>query len=237
MGLTKVERARRKNLVGHIFGKEYFEIDPARSALLVIDMQNSFVEESAIFEVPKGREIIPNINRIIDKARAVGVPVIWTQSDHSRPVGGLILKRHPVVAESKELWLGDYSQEIFADMVQPSDDDHRVVKHKFDAFHETDMKAILRNIDVDTVTIIGVATEVCCESTARSAFFNDYKVVFLSDATAAFQPEMQESTCARIEHMFGRVVATEELLHIWDSDGESQIETSIPGNRQGTAAG
>ena len=217
---AKAEMAKRKEITKEVFGPDYFTIEAQRCALLVIDMQNSFVEEGAIFEAPKGREIIPNINRIVEKARELGVAVIWTQSDHSPPGGGLILERYPVIKQSKELWLGDHSHHLYADMTQPIEGEHRIVKHKYDAFHDTDMSTVLKNMGKDTVIIVGVATEVCCESTARAAFFHDYKVVLLNDATGAFNPDLQDSICDRINALFGRVMSTTELVNILDAGGE-----------------
>lgn len=195
-----------------VFGADYFEIDPATTALLVIDMQNSFIAPGAVFEAPKGREIIPNIDRLVLAARDVGCPVIWTQSDHSPPGGGLILDRHPVIRATTELWAGDPTFDLFPEMVQPLADEHRVVKHKYDAFHDTDLDRALRNLGCDTVVITGVATEICCESTARAAFFHDYKVVFVADATGAFDPDIQDATCERMNAMFARAMATAEVL-------------------------
>ncbi|MCZ6772928.1 MAG: cysteine hydrolase [Proteobacteria bacterium] len=218
--VAMAELEKRKEITKELFGKDYFTIDAKRCALLVIDMQNSFVEEGAIFEAPKGREIIPSINRIVEKAREFGIPVIWTQSDHSPPGGGLILERYPVIKQSKELWLGDHSHQLYADMIQPVEGEHRIVKHKYDAFHDTDMNTVLKNMGKDTVIIVGVATEVCCESTARAAFFHEYKVVLLRDATGAFNPDLQDSTCDRINALFGRVMDTDEILTILDAGGE-----------------
>lgn len=200
-------------------GRDYFTVEPSRCAVLVIDMQNSFVAEGAVFEAPEGRKIIPNLDRIIATARELSVPVVWTQSDHSPPGGGLILKRHPVIAASTELWLGDDTFDFFPDMLQPEPGEHRVIKHKYDAFHDTDMDTALGNMGVDTVIITGVATEICCESTARAAFFHDYKVVFVRDATAAFDPAIQDATCDRMDDMFGRAMTTDEVLVALE-DGE-----------------
>nr|AEX65051.1 hypothetical protein [Rhodococcus sp. Mel] len=195
-----------------VFGEDYFTINAATTALLVIDMQNSFVAPGAVFEAPKGREIIPNIDRLIGEARLAGAPVIWTQSDHSPPAGGRILDRHPVIKFTPELWIGDPSFDLYPEMEQPLDTEHRVVKHKYDAFHETDLDRALRNLGCDTVIIVGVATEICCESTARAAFFNDYNVVFVRDATAAFDPAIQDDTCNRMDAMFGRAMTTEDVI-------------------------
>ena len=77
---------------------------------------------------------------------------------------------------------------------------------------ETDLDAILRFHHVDTVIVTGTATNACCESTARSAFMRDYKVVFPSDANATFDEAMHRATLANIDLLFGRVMTTDELL-------------------------
>ena len=213
--MTQPEREFRKE----VFGAEYFTVDRRRCALLVIDMQNSFVAEGAVFMAPHGREILPQIGHLVDYARANDMAVIWTQSDHSPPGGGLILDRYPIIKHTRELWKGDMSFDLFPDMVQPTADEHRIVKHKYDAFHDTDLDTVLKNLRCDTVIISGVASEVCCESTARAAFFHEYKVVFVRDATAAFNPDLHDLTCERIDALFGRVIGTQELVNILE-DGE-----------------
>lgn len=200
-----------------VFGRDYFVIDPEKCALVVIDMQNSFVEEGAVFEAPRGREIIPAINQLIEHARSAGIPVIWTQSDHSPPGGGLILERYPVIKNTHELWLGDRSHDLYEEVTPPIEGEHRVVKHKYDAFFDTDLDTSLKNLGKDTIILVGVASEVCCESTARTGFFKEYKVVMPRDATAAFRPELHDVTCDRIDALFGRVMSTKELLAILES--------------------
>jgi ureidoacrylate peracid hydrolase len=112
--------------------------------------------------------------------------------------------------------------ELYPDMEQPTETEHRVVKHKYDAFHDTDLDTVLRNLGKDTVIIVGVATEVCCESTTRAAFFHDYKVIFLSDATGAFDPAIQKQTCDRMHQFFARVLTSEELIRIFLTGGEKR---------------
>jgi len=103
---------------------------------------------------------------------------------------------------------------MYPDMIQPKEGpfEYRIVKHKFDAFFETDLDAILRFHHVDTVIVTGTATNACCESTARSAFMRDYKVVFPSDANATFDPAMHQATLVNIDLLFGRVLTVDELL-------------------------
>jgi nicotinamidase-related amidase len=195
-------------------GKTFFTIETRRCALIVIDMQNAFVAEGAVFETPPARAMIPRLERAIEFARACSIPIIWTQSDHRPPYGGLMLRKFPPIAEDHILWQGEPSYEMYPHMLQPREGklEYRIVKHKFDAFFETNLDAILRYHHVDTVIITGTATNACCESTARSAFMRDYKVVFPSDLNATFDDAMHQATLRNIDLLFGRVVSTDELL-------------------------
>lgn len=195
-----------------VYGREFFEIDPRSTALVIIDMQNAFVAEGAAYETPGARIMIPNLERIIAFAREQRMPVIWTQSDHSAPHSGVLLKKFPIVRDEKYLWKGQASFELYANMPQPKEGEYRVVKHKYDAFFETDLDSILRNLQVRTMIIIGTATNVCCESTARSGFFRDYQIALPSDCNASFSEEMHQAALKTIDMFFGRVMTTDELL-------------------------
>jgi nicotinamidase-related amidase len=205
-------------------GKDFFAIDPHRCALIVIDMQNAFVAEGAPLETPGARTMLPRLERLIQFAREAEIPIVWTQSDHRPPFGGLMLRKFPTIARDRVLWQGERSFEMYPHMLQPREGklEHRIVKHKFDAFFETELDAILRYHQVDTVIITGTATNACCESTARSAFMRDYKVVFPSDLNATFDDAMQEATLKNIDLLFGRVLSSLELL--------SEIEASLQMN-------
>src|SRR3954452_10321150 len=150
-----------------VFGPEFFEVEPTSTALIVVDMQNAFVAEGGTYETPGARAMLDNLGALIAFAREHGMPVIWTQSDHSAPAGGIMLEKFPAIREDHVLWRGDESFELFAPMVQPREGEHRVVKHKYDAFFETDLDAILRIQLIDTVIVTGTATNVWCDSTAR----------------------------------------------------------------------
>lgn len=195
-------------------GRDFFTVDPRRAALVVIDMQNAFVAEGAPLETPGARAMIPRLERLIRFARHQRIPIVWTQSDHRPPYGGLMLRKFPVIAEQRCLWQGDASFEMYPQMLQPQEGkcEYRIVKHKYDAFFETDLDAILRFHKVDTLIVTGTATNVCCESTARSAFMRDYQVAFPSDANATFDAAMHEATLRNIDLLFGRVMTTEALL-------------------------
>src|SRR5439155_26112177 len=129
-------------------------------------------------------------------ARATRIPTIWTQSDHRAPYGGLMLRKLPPIAEDHSRWQGEPSFELYPRMLQPREGklEYHIVKHKFDACFETALDAIVRSHDVETVIMIGAATNACCESTAGSAFMRDYKVLFPSDLNATFDDAEQQDT-------------------------------------------
>jgi nicotinamidase-related amidase len=210
-----------------VTGKAFFKINPSTCALIVIDMQNAFVAEGSPLETPGAREMIPRLGRLIQFARSQQMPVIWTQSDHRPPFGGLMLRKFPVIEQSRFLWSGEPSYELYPHMLQPQEGPHEfcIIKHKFDAFFETSLDAILRYHNADTVIITGTATNACCESTARSAFMRDYKVAFPSDANASFDESMHQATLRNIDLLFGRVLTVDELMQEMTAAIHSGIES------------
>ena len=92
-----------------VTGKDFFAIDPARCALIVIDMQNAFVAEGAPFETPGARHMLPRLEPLIRRARELRMPIVWTQSDHRPPYGGLMLSKFPAIAKERVLWQGEPS--------------------------------------------------------------------------------------------------------------------------------
>ena len=205
-----------------VFGRDFFSVDSRVTAVIVVDMQNGFVSKGATYETPGARTMIPQLERILTAARGYGMPIVWTQSDHSAPYSGVMLKKFPTIRDDRYLWSGEKSFELFSDMAQPQAGDFRVVKHKYDAFFETNLDAILRNKGVKTVIIVGTATNVCCESTARSAFNRDYCVAFPSDCNASFDEGMHQATLKTIDMFFGRVMTTDVLLEELATSGLRQ---------------
>ncbi len=159
-------------------------IDPRTTALIVVDMQNDFVAPGAPLESRAGRAMAPHLQRALACCREQGIPVIYTAHVH-RPDGcdlGL-LAHAPAIGRGDALVDGSAGVAIFPE-IAPRDGEIVISKHRFSAFYGTDLEIILRGLGVTTVVITGVTTENCCHATARDAFFRDFQVVFLSDATA-----------------------------------------------------
>ena len=159
-------------------------IDSSTTALIVVDMQNDFVAPGAPLESPAGREMVPHLNQALACCREHGIPVIYTA--HVHRVGGAdqgLLAHAPWIGRGEALVDGSSGAAIFPE-VAPREGEIVISKHRFSAFYGTDLEIILRGLGATTVVITGVTTENCCHATARDAFFRDFQVVFLSDATA-----------------------------------------------------
>ncbi|MHA2143650.1 MAG: cysteine hydrolase family protein [Candidatus Thorarchaeota archaeon] len=191
-------------------------INPKHTALLVIDMQNDFIKEGSVLEVPKIREQIPKIKKLIDTCRELGMPIIFTRQVYraDTAVKPLVLDMFSLL-DKEGLREGTEGAEIHDDL-KPLPSDFIVKKLRFSAFYNTDLESILRNVrgrrGIDTVIICGTVTNICCESTARDAFERDFRVVFGSDITSAWSDEFQKLSLEIINYAFGWVMSLDEII-------------------------
>jgi ureidoacrylate peracid hydrolase len=166
---------------------EIDRIEPAKTAMIVVDMQNDFVAPGGGLETPAARAMVPKLVEALRICRSAGIKVIYTAHVHRRDGSdmGLFDDLHPAVANRTAVVDGTPGSEIYPE-VAPVAGEHVIKKHRYSGFFGTDLDIILRQWGVDTVIISGTTTENCCHATARDALFRDYRVVFLSDATATY---------------------------------------------------
>ena len=162
-------------------------IDPKKTAMIVVDMQNDFVASGAVMETPAARAVVPKLADALKVCRDAGIKVIYTAHAHRRDGSdmGLFDDMHPPIANREALVDGTPGVDIYPELA-PAPGEHVIKKHRYSGFFGTDLDMILREWGVDTVIISGTTTENCCHATARDAMFRNYRVVFLSDATATY---------------------------------------------------
>jgi ureidoacrylate peracid hydrolase len=162
-------------------------INPASAAMIVVDMQNDFVAAGAAMETPAARAMVPKLAEALKICRSAGIRVIYTAHVHRRDGSdmGLFDDMHPPIARRAALVDGTAGVDIYPELA-PQPGEHVIKKHRYSGFFGTDLDIILREWGVDTVIISGTTTENCCHATARDAMFRNYRVVFLSDATATY---------------------------------------------------
>ena len=195
----------------------YDRLDPKRTALVVIDMQNAFVAPGAPVEVPAARDIVKDINRLARELRKRGVAVIWVlheNSDGWDGFFGVFVKPEARAAAAKSLASGHEMQKPWRELdIAPGD--LKTSKSRYSAFigPSSPLAGVLKGKGIDTLLIAGTKTNVCCECTARDAMMLDYKVVMVSDANGARYPEDHLAGLTSFYQSFGDVRTTDEVLN------------------------
>jgi len=177
---------------------------PARTAVLVIDMLNDFLEPEGAMPLLEGRSLYEPIRRLLASARENGASVIWVCDEHP-PVDREFEKR------SVHCLKGSWGAEIVPEL-EPRDDEYRVPKRRYSGFYETDLDLRLRELDVEHLILTGVATNICVRSTAHDAFFRGYDVIVPEECVAATSEREQQSTLYDLDTHYGTVAGLEEVL-------------------------
>jgi ureidoacrylate peracid hydrolase len=197
------------------------EIDPSKTALIIVDMENDFVAEGAPMQANMAPIVVPALKRAIAHARDTGMRVIYTTHAHRRDGCdmGMYATLWPPIGQRAGLVDGETGIEIY-DELKPLDDEIVIKKHRYSAFYGTDLDIILRGTETKTVIVTGVTTENCCHATARDALFHDYEVVFLSDATGTFDyPDVGQGAMSAEEvHKASLVILSVSTAHVMTVD-------------------
>jgi ureidoacrylate peracid hydrolase len=205
------------------------KIDPEHTALIVVDVQNDFCADDGMM-AREGLDVTPvqrmadRLPRLVDAARAAGALVVFVRNVYSTEANlylsdtwleqaarrrGDSYTRRPVCAA------GSWEAAFYGDLA-PGPVDALVTKHRFSAFHNTDLETILRAHGIRTLVMTGVATNVCVETTARDGFVRDYYIVFLDDGTACYSDAEHQATLQVIDRYFGEVSDIATVVKAWD---------------------
>src|SRR6185503_6654906 len=197
----------------HIFD----DLDPKKTALVVVDMQNGFmVPELGHAACKMAHEIVPNINRLAQVVRSTGGTVIWIQTAYTDETLTSWSTLYGMVGPKGEekrrrsLSVGGKGYELFAGLkVEPQD--LIVEKMRYSAFIQgsSNIEEVLRQRGVDTLLITGTVTNVCCESTARDAMMRNYKTIMVTDGNAAVTDEDHNAALSNFYLTFGDIMSTD----------------------------
>jgi isochorismate hydrolase len=176
-----------------------------KAALLVLDMQQYFLAETSHAFVPSAPAILPGLQALIATFGACSRPIIFTSHENT-----------PENAYQMGVWWRDLpAPDSPATRIEGGLDTSlgKVLhKHQYDAFHETELEAVLLAGHVSQVVITGVMTHLCCETTARSAFVRGFEVFFCVDGTATYTEEFHHATLLNLAHGFAVPVLVDEIL-------------------------
>jgi nicotinamidase-related amidase len=195
-------------------------------ALIVVDMQNGFCHPDGSFpRIGLGLEgaeaAVRNAAMAVKQARAVDMPVIFTRHLYRlgrADEGPALIRNSPALAVVDGLAAGSWDAEVVDDLDCGSDD-LRVDKVRFDAFQWTSLEPLLRGLSVSELLICGVVTNLCVETTVRSAFMRDFPVTLIEDACAAKTRHLHELSIEVLtSYELAKIVRIEDGLDIRDPD-------------------
>lgn len=198
-------------------------LDPARCALLVIDLQNDFLSDEGHYarhgrDVARMRRILPALHELIGAARSSGARVVFVQQS-TLPDG----------ASDSDAWLyfktrdgkspdytlaGTWGEELYG--IEPLEDEPRIRKFRPSAFHGTELARILGEMGVETVVTSGVLTQGCVLATTLDASFNDFYTVVARDAVAGPSAELHEVALTFLSSRYD-CLANAEIVRSWAS--------------------
>lgn len=194
------------------------------TALVVIDMQNAFLDDRGSmirrnFDTKRLRAAVEPCARLISLARASQVPIIQTRyvyrTDY-RDAGVRVREMLPNTIETGSLAAGSWDVEI-VDTLAPSEGDIVIDKNRPSAFIGTSLDVLLRSMEIRSLVICGITTNICVESTARDASQFDYRTFVISDATAEMEQSRHDHALNTLDFLFARILTVNEVTDAWNA--------------------
>uniref|UniRef100_A0A7N0TFJ6 Isochorismatase-like domain-containing protein n=1 Tax=Kalanchoe fedtschenkoi TaxID=63787 RepID=A0A7N0TFJ6_KALFE len=195
----------------------------SRTALLVIDMQRDFIDDTSPIRVAGGKALVPNIVEAVQVCRNHGALVVWVVREHD-PLGRDVeqFRRHFYAPGKAGAAVKGSAGAELVDQLVIEQDDYKLVKTRFSAFFNTHLHSVLQGLGIDSLVVAGVQTPNCIRQTVFDAVSLDYKsVTVLVDATAAATPEIHTANILDMKNVGVAIKTVQE----WR-------ESSIPCIRQ-----
>jgi nicotinamidase-related amidase len=190
------------------YNQHEMRLNVPASALIVVDMQRFFLEETSPSFTCGGLAILSTLKRLLAAFRLAGRPVIFTQHVH-----------HPGDLDCGIMgwwWEGKCLEGSEESAVHPElaplPGEKVVLKHRYSAFYNTDLETVLRCLKVEDLVVSGIMTNMCCESTARDAYYRDYRVFFPADATGSITEEMHVASLMNLAFGFAHVTTAKDVI-------------------------
>lgn len=215
--ITESMAAALMNRQGRIHAYEQF--NPTKTALVVVDMQNYFMADGEPACCPPARDIVPNVNRLAGATRAAGGTVVWIQTEAKSETPDDWWNLYEIytpergIARQERLGKNGSGFPLWPELDVLADDEI-VIKTRYSAFIQGagNLEPLLRARDIDTIVVTGVATNVCCESTARDGMMLGFRTLMVSDGNASFTEEAHANSLAGFIGTFGDVQTTDEII-------------------------
>lgn len=218
----------------NFYQKQIRDIQPKKTALIVVDMQKYAVQKDFIayklmdtvtpgildyFVSEVEQKVTPNLRKLINFCHEVGILVIYTKFSSFMPDGSDLSKKNKNINKITKNLLGDvafpyisHPSSNIIDELKPEDRDFVIQKNTSGTFMSTRLDSFLKNMDIETVLVSGVVTNFCVESTAREAGDYGFQVVIVEDCCAAWSPEIHQATLKSFGLLRGFILTHEKVI-------------------------
>ncbi|AXK81495.1 cysteine hydrolase [Pseudolabrys taiwanensis] len=194
-------------------------MDPAKTAFVVVDMQNYFMKPGFQGEVPMARAVVPHVNRLAAALRERGGHVIWVKNATNDTRESWSVMHDCLMTPQKRdmryatMDLAHEGHALWPEL-DVRGEDAQIVKKRFSAFIQgsSDIVAYLHQRGIDNLLIGGTATNICCESSARDAMMLNFKVTMVADALATFSDAEHNASLTTFYSIFGDVQTVDEAI-------------------------
>jgi len=202
--------------------EEALKLAPGKTALLVVDMQRAFLDPGEAMDVPSARDIVPQVQTLLDLFRGKRLPVVFTEFTYSETVPVLVGLLHPEHRRaapgaprgfgkpSSSCLEGEANVRVVPDLA-PQPGELVVTKHYYDGFNGTTLDAALRARGVTYLVLTGTMTDICVLATVIGGMNREYRMTVVEDATATLWPEIQRATLDIIRRAYARVLTTKQI--------------------------
>jgi ureidoacrylate peracid hydrolase len=192
-------------------------LEPKKSAVLVIDMQNDFCHPEGSFgkmglNLLSVHEMVPVLARFVDTTRSLGVAIVHVRSFHDEKfLSPSMLARNRQLGRERGICPeGGWGSEFY--QINPARNEMVLTKHAFSAFIGTDLQERLLAKGIETLMVTGVLTNVCCESTLRDGFMLGFYTFLIEDCCAAIDQAAHRATVENVRNYFGWAAKSGDLI-------------------------
>ncbi len=194
--------------------KDDWQIDPSKTAVLVVDMQRAFLDTEAPGQSPRGREIVPRTNELTAIGRKLKMPVIFIRQANCPDLSDYGLRKDFKPPEDNEFQAieGRIGADFYPEL-NVTKEDYIVTKNRYSAFitGSSSLERLLRAWGRDSLIICGIFTEVCVATTAIDAMMLDFKVFLISDLTTARSEERQQVVLEMMDERFAKLMTFDQV--------------------------
>ncbi|MGH2638478.1 MAG: cysteine hydrolase family protein [Rhabdochlamydiaceae bacterium] len=192
------------------------------TALLIIDMQNDFCSvgggmDKRGYNIGHSREIVPNIAKMLQSCRDIGVKVFFVRGENSPAKTSEVWDGRPSARHDQNMGFRLIEPESWGaqiiDELKPLSREPVIVKTRYSAFINTELSILLSNCGIRNIIFTGTTTNACVETSVRDAFVMDFNVIVAADCVASPEPELAEASLKTIAKYFGRVDDSKAILN------------------------